>query len=264
MPASGDAAPALRGEIAVALPMRHAGVREVRLRYEVQGPAAAPVVFIAGGISAHRHVSASDAFPEPGWANALVAAGRTWICPAIGSSPSTMSAPMAVSTHRSTPPTKADAIAVLLDALEIDRLQAFVGYSYGAMVGLQFAARHPHRLQTLVAVSGAHRPHPYASVLARAAAPRGGAGPVAVRRRAGGALWRASSRCSATARRRSSASASTARRRSSTAACVAPPRTTSTPPAPSTSHAPRSPPTCACPNPSTCTGSTRPSCRCRW
>src|SRR5690606_7265236 len=54
-PLSGDAvAPAVRGEIAVSLPMRHAGTRELRLRYEVQGPADAPAVFVAGGISAHR------------------------------------------------------------------------------------------------------------------------------------------------------------------------------------------------------------------
>src|SRR5690606_16525444 len=71
--AGGDAPPsAVRGEIAVALPMRHAGVRQAILRYEIHGPASAPAVLVAGGISAHRHVSASDSFAEPGWANALV------------------------------------------------------------------------------------------------------------------------------------------------------------------------------------------------
>ena len=164
LPPPAEAAPrAQRGEIAVALPMRHAGVRQVVLRYEVQGPVDAPVVFVAGGISAHRHVSASEAFPEAGWANALVAAGRT-LDPSrqrilafdyVGAD-GRLDAPIDTTDQ-------ADAIAVLLDAREIGRLQAFVGYSYGAMVGLQFAARHPTRLQRLVAVSGAHRPHPYAS-----------------------------------------------------------------------------------------------------
>ena len=152
-----------RGQIAVALSMRHAGVRTTTLRYELQGPAGAPVVFVAGGISAHRHVSASAAFAEAGWANALVAGGRT-LDPAryrilafdyIGAD-GHLDAPIDTTDQ-------ADAIALLLDALEIDRLRAFVGYSYGAMVGLQFAARHPARLQRLVAVSGAHKPHPYAS-----------------------------------------------------------------------------------------------------
>ncbi|WP_372015558.1 homoserine O-succinyltransferase MetX [Pseudoxanthomonas sp. 10H] len=160
---AGGVPSALRGEIAAVLPMRHAGARQVTLRYEVHGPAGAPVVFVAGGISAHRHVAASDAFSEPGWANALVAAGRT-LDPAshriiafdyVGAD-GRLDAPIDTTDQ-------ADAIALLLDALQVQRLQAFVGYSYGAMVGLQFAARHPHRLQKLVAVSGAHRPHPYAS-----------------------------------------------------------------------------------------------------
>src|SRR3546814_5668187 len=60
------------------------------------------------------------------------------------------------------PGDQADAVAGLLDALDIDALHAFVGYSYGALVGLQLAARHPGRVHRLVAVSGAHRPHPYA------------------------------------------------------------------------------------------------------
>jgi len=157
------AATAQRGEIAVALPMRHAGVRTTTLRYELHGPAGAPVVLVAGGISAHRHVSASPAFPEAGWANALVAAGRT-LDPArtrilafdyVGAD-GKLDAPIDTTDQ-------ADAVALLLDALEIETLRAFVGYSYGAMVGLQFAARHPSRLQRLVAVSGAHKPHPYAS-----------------------------------------------------------------------------------------------------
>ena len=47
--------------------------------------------------------------------------------------------------------------------MKIARLQAFVGYSYGALVGLQFAIRHPARVEKLIAVSGAHRAHPYAA-----------------------------------------------------------------------------------------------------
>src|SRR3546814_16233964 len=56
--------------------MRHAGVRSVRIAFEAIGAADAPVVLVAGGISAHRHVAASARFPEAGWANDLVGAGR--------------------------------------------------------------------------------------------------------------------------------------------------------------------------------------------
>ncbi len=154
---------ASRGELPIVLSLRHAGPRTVTLRYEVQGPADAPVVFVAGGISAHRHVAASAEFPEKGWANDLVGAGRALDPSArrilafdfVGAD-GTLDAPI-------DPADQADAIAALLDALDVDRLHAFVGYSYGALVGLQLAVRHPQRLKKLVAVSGAHKPHPYAA-----------------------------------------------------------------------------------------------------
>ena len=165
---AGVAAPApplaaVRGEIDVVLPMRHAGARRLRLRYELVGDAGAPVVFVAGGISAHRHAVATATFAEAGWAQARCGDGQP-LDPAtrrllsfdyVGGCGS-LDAPIDTADQ-------ADAVAVLLDALGIARLDAFVGYSYGALVGLQLAARHPARLKRLVAVSGAHRPHPYAS-----------------------------------------------------------------------------------------------------
>jgi homoserine O-acetyltransferase/O-succinyltransferase len=158
-----DSASASRGEIVVELAMRHAGTRAITLRYELQGPADAPVVFVAGGISAHRHLAPSSVFPEAGWLNSLLGAGRA-LDPGrrrllafdfIGAD-GKLDAPIDSSDQ-------ADAIARLLTALDISSLHAFVGYSYGALVGLQFALRHPSRLQRLVAVSGAHRAHPYAA-----------------------------------------------------------------------------------------------------
>lgn len=161
--ADAQAVSAIRGELMVVLPMRHAGLRTLTLRYEISGIAGAPVVLVAGGISAHRHVAANAAFPERGWAEGLVGPGRA-LDPAqrrilafdfIGTD-GDLDAPIDSADQ-------ADAIAALLDGLKIAQLQGFVGYSYGALVGLQFAARHPARLQRLIAVSGGHRPHPYAS-----------------------------------------------------------------------------------------------------
>ena len=161
--ATDDVLPAVRGEIEITLTLRHAGVRKLTLRYELLGAAGLPVVLVAGGISAHRHVVASETFPENGWANALAQAGRA-LDPShrrilaidyIGAD-GTLDVPLETADQ-------ADAIVHLLDALRIERLHAFVGYSYGALVGLQLAARHPARLDKLVAVSGAHRAHPYAA-----------------------------------------------------------------------------------------------------
>ena len=153
----------LRGEISLRLDLRHAGIRQVTLRYELIGEADLPVVLVAGGISANRHVVASETFPENGWANALAQSGRA-LDPAsvrllaidyLGAD-GRLDVPLETADQ-------ADAIVQLLDALHIERLHAFVGYSYGALVGLQLAARHPARLRKLVAVSGTHRAHPYAA-----------------------------------------------------------------------------------------------------
>ncbi|PZU26166.1 MAG: homoserine O-succinyltransferase [Stenotrophomonas sp.] len=154
---------AVRGEIEVQLRMRHAGQRALRLRYELVGAANAPVVLVAGGISAHRHLAANAGYAEKGWAEGLVGTGRA-LDPAcrrllgfdfLGAD-GELDAPIDTADQ-------ADAIAALLDALRIEQLHGFVGYSYGALVGLQLAIRHPRRLHKLIAVSGAHRPHPYAS-----------------------------------------------------------------------------------------------------
>ena len=152
-----------RGVVDAVLATRHAGTRKLRIAYELAGPAGAPVVFVAGGISAHRHVSANALDRDAGWAEGLLDAGRT-LDPAnlrllafdyVGADGS-IDAPIDTADQ-------ADAVALLLDALGIDVLEALVGYSYGALVGLQLAARHPQRLRKLVAVSGAHRAHPYAA-----------------------------------------------------------------------------------------------------
>lgn len=154
---SGDTA--VRGDIDVVLPMRYAGARRLRLAWELSGPDGAPVVLVSGGISAGRHLAANASFPGRGWAEAVVGRGRA-LDPSqlrllafdhVGAD-GTLDALIDTADQ-------ADAVAVLLDALGIARLHAAVGYSYGAAVALQFAARHGARLERLVAISVAHRAH---------------------------------------------------------------------------------------------------------
>ena len=154
---------ASRGEFATGLDLRHAGKRQLVLRYELLGDAALPALFVAGGISASRHVAASHAFDAAGWWEAQVGAGRaldprSFRIVAFDWLGADGKLDVAID-----PADQADAIAALLDALGIERLAGFVGSSYGAMVGLQFAARHGARLSQLVAISGTHRAHPFAS-----------------------------------------------------------------------------------------------------
>lgn len=154
------------GEYFLRLTPRHAdSERPVRVRWALHGAVDAPVVIVQGGISAHRH-AASARDGSAGWWDAIVGPGRAvdteryrvlsidWIeredlgdVRGVGSED------------------QADALAALLDAFGIERAHAFVGASYGAMVGLAFAARHPNRVGQLVAIAGAHRAHPLSVAL---------------------------------------------------------------------------------------------------
>ncbi|WP_425387863.1 homoserine O-succinyltransferase MetX [Arenimonas metalli] len=145
------------------LALRHAGPRRVVVRGELLGLADAPLVIVAGGISAGRHAAAGRDDATPGWWDAQVGPGRAidtrrlrvlaidWL-----GADGALDVPIDSADQ-------ADALAAVLDALGVGRALAFIGASYGAMVGLQFAARHGDRIERLVAISGAHRAHPYAS-----------------------------------------------------------------------------------------------------
>lgn len=152
--------PACRDELPIILTLRHGGTAETKLRYELVGRPGTPLLIVAGGISAGRHVLASDDFPEAGW----------WQAQASSFDPAThhvlaidwVNSDGALS-HAIDPADQAEAIRQLLDHLGIDRAAAFIGASYGAMVGMHLAALWPGRLGGLLAISAADRPHPYAS-----------------------------------------------------------------------------------------------------
>jgi homoserine O-acetyltransferase len=143
--------------------LRHAGARELRLSFEWHGPEDAPVLLVAGGISAHRHVCSSAQFPEAGWWSEQAGPGlsldtnrfRVLAIDWVGADGSL---DVAIDSAD-----QADAFAAVLDRIGVRRVAAFVGCSYGAMVGLQFAARYPDRIGCLLAISGADRAHPYSS-----------------------------------------------------------------------------------------------------
>ena len=149
---------AVRGELPLSLPFRHAHNANVNLRYELAGKSGAPLLIVAGGISAGRHVLSTSRFPEPGWwqaqsdtLNQYQVLGIDWI-----GADGTPDFPI-------DPVDQAEAIALLLSKLAIQRAAAFIGASYGAMVGMQLAALHPELVGKLIAISAAHQSHPFAS-----------------------------------------------------------------------------------------------------
>ncbi|HTA64913.1 MAG TPA: homoserine O-succinyltransferase [Xanthomonadaceae bacterium] len=158
---------ATRGEFELSIALRHADTQDLHLRARWQrlGDAHLPAIVVQGGISADRRAAAAAADEAPGWWQAQIGSGRAldprqvqvisidWL-----GADGALDVPIDTTDQ-------ADAIAATLDRLGVARIEAFIGCSYGALVGLQFAARYPSRLRELVAIAGAHRPHPYASAL---------------------------------------------------------------------------------------------------
>jgi homoserine O-acetyltransferase len=151
---------ARRGEFALELRLAHGGTAAIRLPYEIVGPEKAPVLLAAGGISAGRHVIASNGFPEAGWwqsqaGSFRLPAYRLLSIDWIGADGS-VDRPL-------DPADQAEAIARLLDFRGIPSIAGFIGASYGAMVGMHFAARYPGRCGALLAISASASAHPFAS-----------------------------------------------------------------------------------------------------
>lgn len=169
-PAAARGSAAARGDLTrqrgvrrlVLRPKHGSAPREVDVRYRWCGAPDAPTVIVQGGISADRDVTGVDG-EAAGWWQDLVDAGAAidltrcrvlsidWLThEELGAA--------AVSSED-----QADALAALLRELGIGRAQAFVGASYGAMVGLALAARHAEAAGKLVLIAGAHRAHPLAT-----------------------------------------------------------------------------------------------------
>lgn len=133
------------------------------LRYLLLGPADADTIIVQGGISAGRDVSATEQRTDAGWWQPLVGPGRAIDTRRVRVLCIDWLDAKDLGTDCISTTDQADALAALLAQLRIPRLRAFVGSSYGAMVGLAFAARHGQVLDKLIAIAGAHRPHPLAS-----------------------------------------------------------------------------------------------------
>jgi homoserine O-acetyltransferase len=152
-------------------PLHHGGaLRDVRIAWRLTGAAAAPIVCALGGISATRRVCRSGADELEGWWDEIVGPGKPLdprefrvlsfdflggsgesTGPEAGDFPS-------ISTYD-----QAEALARLLQHLQIPSLHAIAGGSYGGMVGLAFAERHPECVARLLTIGAADRAHPMAT-----------------------------------------------------------------------------------------------------
>jgi cystathionine gamma-synthase len=159
------------------LPLERGGFLEpVHVAYECTGDDSLPLVVALGGISAGRHVAATAADARPGWWQDFVGPGRAldtdryrvlgidWLA-GRGASTGPANATTAAPFPTLTTADQAAALAAVLDHLDVPRAHAIVGASYGGMVALALAARHPRRVGRLVVLGAAHRTHPFATAL---------------------------------------------------------------------------------------------------
>lgn len=134
----------------------------------LHGRDGAPVVVVAGGISSGRFVHRTETNGLGWWSGAVAIRGPIDLsrfqvlafdfAPEAAARDGGGAAPVTITTHD-----QARLLALLLDHLEIDRVAAFVGASYGGMIALAFAELFPQAVDQLVVVSAAHRAHPQAT-----------------------------------------------------------------------------------------------------
>jgi homoserine O-acetyltransferase/O-succinyltransferase len=153
------------------LPLLHGGsLEQPSIGWRLAGQPDAPVVLVLGGISAHRCVF-DISQPRAGWWHEVVGPGlaldtnqvRVLGFDYLGGSgestgPSAGGVFPSLSSHD-----QAQALRHLLDHLKIQHLRAIVGASYGGMVALAFGEQNPARVEQLIIISGADRPHPMAT-----------------------------------------------------------------------------------------------------
>ena len=137
--------------------------------FEDAGPRGAPTIVALGGISAGRHVCANDMDASPGWWESVAGPERPldttrWRLISFdyidGGRGEAGRPARPVTTHD-----QADALAVVLDEAGVERAHAVIGASYGGMVALAFAERYPERVERLVVIGAAHKPHPMTTAL---------------------------------------------------------------------------------------------------
>ena len=146
------------GAFETTLSLVHGGRASVEVRYEFAGPANAPLLVVAGGISAGRHVVANSADPDRGWWQAQAASLAGYRVVAIDwiGGDGLLDVPIDAGDQ-------AAALLALFDRFGIDSAAAFIGSSYGAMMGMQGVALAPRRFGGLLAISASASAHPFTS-----------------------------------------------------------------------------------------------------
>ena len=134
----------------------------------LHGKANAPLVVVAGGISADRYVHRTETKGLGWWSGAVGVRAPIDLtryrvlafdfAPEFGDGVAEPKQPLTITTQD-----QARLLALLLDHLGVEKVATFIGCSYGGMIALAFGELFPDWAEQLVVVSAAHRPHPLAT-----------------------------------------------------------------------------------------------------
>ena len=141
-------------------------IDNVQVAWRMSGPINSPVIAVLGGISAHRLVYSLDS-PAQGWWRDFAGIGLSFPIDRyqvlsfdyLGGSGET-TGPRGHVFPSISSYDQAELLCLLLDHLEIQRLNSVIGPSYGGMVALAFGERHPNRVAHLFIMSAADRADP--------------------------------------------------------------------------------------------------------
>lgn len=136
---------------------------DICIQARLVGPPDAPVLLALGGISANRNVCDPKADEKTGWWRELVGSGQvldTQRYRVLSFDFFPGDADLENGPRNITTADQAKIARLVCDYFNIERLHAFIGSSYGGMIGLSFAAQFPERLNHLIVACAAHRPHP--------------------------------------------------------------------------------------------------------
>lgn len=143
-------------------------LHQKQIRARLHGKANAPLVVVAGGISANRYVHRTETNGLGWWSGAVGVRAPIDLtryrvlgfdfAPDFGDDVIEPKQPLTITTQD-----QARLLALVLDHLGVEKVSAFIGCSYGGMIALAFGELFPDWAEQLVVVSAAHRPHPLAT-----------------------------------------------------------------------------------------------------
>ena len=141
---------------------------EIRIGWRLTGRPDRPVIVALGGISAGRAVVTLEDGEKGWWSDVVTSGGALDIHQYQilgldylgGSGASTGPRAGEAGFPAISAYDQAEILRRLLDYLQIAKIEAIVGASYGGMVALTFAERFPDRVARIVVISAADRSHP--------------------------------------------------------------------------------------------------------